>query len=171
MSVESIAARFATEGKIDKVQPHGGGHINDSYRLINVTPGFPDYLLQRVNHHVFKDVALLMQNTVLVCDHVAAKIRKVYPEEVDRRSLTIVPAKDGEPFFKDAEGNFWRVLRFIDNHLVFDSTTDPDIAYQGALTFGAFTAMLNDLPADKVGTVIPDFHNMKWRLTQLKESW
>jgi len=170
MSVESIAARFATEGKIDKVQPHGGGHINDSYRLINVTPGFPDYLLQRVNHHVFKDVALLMQNMVLVCDHVAAKIRKVYPEEVDRRSLTIVPAKDGEPFFKDAEGNFWRVLRFIDNHLVFDSTTDPDIAYQGALTFGAFTTMLNDLPADKVGTVIPDFHNMKWRLTQLKES-
>ena len=170
MSVEAIAARFATEGKIAKVQPHGGGHINDSYRLVNVTPGHPDYLLQRVNHHVFKDVALLMQNMVLVCDHVASKIRGIYPDEVERRSLTIVPTIDGSSFHKDEDGNYWRVLRFIDDHLVFDSTTDPDIAYQGALTFGAFTTMLNDLPAEKVGTVIPDFHNMKWRLQQLEES-
>jgi len=170
MKVEAIAAQFATEGTIGKVQIHGGGHINDSYRLVNSTDNTPDYLLQRVNHHVFKDVPLLMQNTVLVTDHVAAKIRKDYPDEVERRSLTIVPTIDGLSFFKDPEGNFWRVLRFIDPHLVFDSTTEPDIAYQGALTFGAFTTMLNDLPAEKVGTVIPDFHNMKWRLTQLKES-
>ena len=170
MTVETIAAQFATAGTISKVQAHSGGHINDSYRLLNSANNQPDYLLQRVNHNVFKDVPLLMQNTVLVCDHVAAKIRKDYPDEVERRSLTIVPTTDGLSFFKDPEGNFWRVLLFIDPHLVFDSTTDPDIAYQGALTFGAFTSMLNDLPAEKVGTVIPDFHNMKWRLTQLKES-
>ncbi|MDF1576321.1 MAG: aminoglycoside phosphotransferase family protein [Bacteroidales bacterium] len=170
MIVETIAARFATEGSIAKVQAHGGGHINDTYRLVNRVDAAPDYLLQRVNHQVFKDVPLLMQNMVLVTDHVAARIRKDFPDEVERRSLTIVPTTDGRSFFKDPEGNFWRVLRFIDNHLVFDSTTDPDIAYQGAHTFGAFTSMLNDLPAEKVGTVIPDFHNMKWRLTQLKES-
>ena len=81
-----------------------------------------------------------------------------------------MPTSNGRSYFKDPEGNFWRVLRFIGDHLVFDSTTDPDIAYQGARTFGAFTTMLNDLPAEKVGTVIPDFHNMNWRLTQLKES-
>lgn len=170
MKVEDLAAQFATNGKISKIQVHGGGHINDSYRLVNHVEGAPDYLLQRVNHNVFKDVPLLMQNTVLVCDHVRAKVKEVYPDEVERRSLTIVPTTGGLSFFKDPEGNFWRVLRFIEDHLVFDSTTDPEIAYQGALAFGAFTTMLNDLPADKVGTVIPDFHNMKWRLTQLKES-
>jgi hypothetical protein len=111
-----------------------------------------------------------MKNMVLVTGHVKAKILSSNPKEVDRRSLTIVPTFDGRSYYKDPEGNFWRVLRFIGDHLVFDSTTDPDIAYQGARTFGAFTAMLNDLPAEKVGTVIPDFHNMKWRLTQLKES-
>lgn len=170
MTVEHIAAQFATTGHIVKVQPHGGGHINDSYRLVNDSAGHPDYLLQRVNHHVFKDVELLMRNMVLVCNHVAEKIGKENPGEVERRSLTIVPASNGLSFFKDPEGNYWRVLRFIEDHLVFDHTTDPEIAYQGALTFGAFTTMLNDLPADKVGTVIPDFHNMKWRLTQLKDS-
>ena len=170
MIVEDIAGQFATEGTIGEVKVHGGGFINDSYRLINSKPGHPDYLLQRVNHFVFKDVELLMKNMVLVTDHVAAKIGKDYPHEVERRSLTIIPAKNGMSYFKDQEGNFWRVLRFIEDHLVFDSTTDPAIAYQGAHTFGAFTTMLNDLPAEKVGTVIPDFHNMKWRLTQLENS-
>jgi len=170
MTVEEIAGHFDTDGQIGKLQPHGGGHINDSYRLINSVADRPDYLLQRVNHFVFKDVPLLMQNMVLVTDHVKAKIRKKFPDETDRRSLTIIPTKEGLSWFRDPEGNFWRVLRFIEDHLVFDSTTDPAIAYEGAKTFGAFTAMLNDLQADQVGTVIPDFHNMKWRLTQLEQS-
>ena len=170
MTVEEIAGKFATEGSIDKVKVHGGGHINDSYRLVNGTAGQADYLLQRVNHYVFKDVPLLMQNMVMVTDHVKAKISEISPEEVERRSLTIIPTTGGKSYFKDPEGNFWRVLRFIEDHLVFDSTTDPDIAYEGARTFGAFSKMLNDLPAEKVGTVIPDFHNMKWRLTQLETS-
>jgi len=170
MTVEEIAGKFATEGSIDKVKDHAGGHINDSYRLENTTPGQPDYLLQRVNHFVFKDVPLLMQNMVLVTDHVKAKTRIETPDEVDRRSLTIVPATDGKSYYKDPDGNFWRVLRFIEDHLVFESTTDPDIAYEGAKTFGAFSAMLNDLNAGEVGTVIPDFHNMKYRLTQLENS-
>ena len=170
MTIETIAGQFTTEGTIGKIKAHAGGHINDSYRMVNSTSGYPDYLLQRVNHFVFKDVELLMKNTMLVTDHVRAKIIKESPEEVMRRCLTIIPAKNGMSYFKDPEGNYWRVLRFIEDHLVFDSTTDPSIAYEGALAFGKFTTMLNDLPAGEVGTIIPDFHNMKWRLTQLEES-
>jgi hypothetical protein len=170
MNIDAIAAQFDTHGTIGNVEVHAGGHINDSYRLPNTSKDHPDYLLQRVNHYVFKDVELLMRNMVLVTDHVKAKTSQVFPGEVDRRSLTIIPAKDGQSFYKDADGNYWRVLRFIEDHLVFESTTDPAIAYEGARTFGAFTSMLNDLDAANVGTVIPDFHNMKWRLTQLEES-
>ena len=170
MTVQDIAKRFATRGCIKEVKVHGGGHINDSYHMTNTIVGEPDYLLQRVNHHVFKDVPLLMNNMTIVTDHVRSKIKKDFPDEVGRRCLTIIPTTDGQSFFKDPEGNFWRALRFIEDHLVFDSTSDPSIAYEGAKTFGAFTVMLNDLPAKKVGTVIPDFHNMKWRLTQLKSS-
>ncbi len=170
MTNDSIAAQFATEGTLGKVKVHSGGFINDSYRLINTVQGAPDYLLQRVNHNVFKDVPLLMNNMSVVTDHVRAKVLKETPNEVKRRCLTIIPTTDGQSYFKDPEGNFWRVLRFIEDHLVFESTTDPNIAYEGAKSFGAFTVMLNDLPSEKVGCVIPDFHNMKWRLTQLKES-
>ena len=170
MTIEDIAGQFATAGKLGEMNVHAGGHINDSYRLVNNSPDHPDYLLQRVNHFVFKDVPLLMNNMVLVTDHVKAKIQKESPGEEKRRGLTIVPTKDGQSYFKDPDGNFWRIIHFIEDHLVFDSTTDPDIAYEGAKTFGAFSTMLNDLQTDKIGTVIPDFHNMKWRLTQLAES-
>ena len=170
MNLQDIANQFATRGCIKEVKSHGGGHINDSYHLVNTIVGEPDYLLQRVNHHVFKDVPLLMNNLSIVTAHVRTKTKMEFPDEVERRSLTIIPTTGGETYFVDPDGNFWRVLRFIEDHLVFDSTTDPAIAYEGAKTFGAFTVMLNDLPPGKVGTVIPDFHNMKWRLTQLKES-
>jgi Phosphotransferase enzyme family len=170
MNIDLIAAQFATEGTLGKVEIHSGGFINDSYRLSNTVKGAPDYLLQRVNHNVFKDVPLLMNNMSVVTDHVRAKVLKETPEEVKRRCLTIIPTTHGQSYIKDPDGNFWRVLRFIEDHLVFESTTDPAIAYEGAKTFGAFTVMLNDLPPGNVGCVIPDFHNMKWRLTQLNES-
>jgi hypothetical protein len=48
MEVEIIAGQFATRGEIIKVKPHGGGHINDSYHLVNGKEGEPDYLLQRL---------------------------------------------------------------------------------------------------------------------------
>ena len=170
MNVEEIAKQFATKGTIGEVKIHGGGHINDSYRIVNTKPGQPDYLLQRVNHYVFKDVELLMQNLVLVTDHIAAKVEKDYPGELERHTLTIISAIDGKSFFRDPEGNYWRVLRFIEDHLAFESTTDPAIAYEGARMFGGFTKMLDDLPVKGIGTIIPDFHNMKWRHTQLEES-
>jgi len=170
MNPKEIAKQFATEGTIADIEIHHGGHINDSYRLTNTANGCPDYILQRVNHYVFKDVELLMNNMVIVTDHVAPKVRKKYPDDPHRHSLEIIPAVDGNSFFRDPDGNFWRVLRFIEDHLVFDSTTDPAIAYEGALKFGEFTKMLSDLSADNVGTIIPDFHNMKWRLTQMEEA-
>lgn len=106
MNVEEIAGKFVTEGSIANVKDHGGGHINDSYRLVNTSLGHSDYLLQRVNHNVFKDVPLLMRNMVLVTDHVKTKVLKESPAEVGRRNLTIIPATDGKSYFKDPDGNF-----------------------------------------------------------------
>ncbi len=170
MDLKEIAGQFATSGVIDEVKLHGGGHINDSYRIVNTEPNQPDYLLQRINHYVFKDPALLMRNMALVTDHISSQLRNQGVRDLERRTLTIIPTREGNNYFRDPEGNYWRVLRFIGDHLVFDSTTDPAIAYEGARKFGEFTRMLNDLPSEKVGTIIPDFHNMQWRFTQLKES-
>ncbi len=170
MNTTNIANQFDTAGIIGEIKSHGGGHINDSFRLLNSADGQPDYLLQRVNHHVFKDVELLMRNMTLATDHITAKLQKQNLDDLERKIIKIIPTKDGKSFFKDQDGNYWRVLNFIKDHVVYQSASDPAIAYEGARMFGAFTNMLSDLPLSGMGTIIPDFHNMQWRFTQLEES-
>jgi hypothetical protein len=170
MDVKEIAGQFTIEGSIGEVKPHGGGHINDSYHIVNSVPGAQDYLLQRVNHYVFKDVDLLMRNMSIVTEHIAAIIQKTEPENLSRKSLIIVPTLQGNSYFKDPEGNYWRVLNFIEDHVAFERATDPEIAYEGARMFGNFTSMLSGLDATKLGDTIPKFHNIKWRLSNLRES-
>ena len=170
MKVEEIAKQFATTGTISEVKSHAGGHINDSYHMVNDVEGEPDYLLQRVNHYVFKEVDLLMRNMSIVTEYIAEIIGKNDPEDLSRKSLKIIPTLDGSSYYKDPDGNYWRVLNFIQDHVVFESTKDPELAYEGARMFGNFTSMLSGLNASDLGYTIPDFHNMKWRLSNLKES-
>jgi hypothetical protein len=170
MDIKEIADQFATEGVIGEIKPHGGGHINDSYHLVNSEPGSPDYLLQRVNHYVFKDVDLLMKNMEIVTDHISSIIKKEDPENLHRKSLRIIPTRGQKSYFQDPDGNYWRVLNFIQDHVVFERATNPEIAYEGARMFGNFTYLLSGVDAGSLGETIPRFHNIKWRLSNLKDS-
>jgi len=46
---------------------------------------------------------------------------------------------------------------------------NPEYSYYAGKAFGAFEAMLADIP-DTLGETIPDFHNMELRARQLKEA-
>ena len=45
----------------------------------------------------------------------------------------------------------------------------PDSSYLAGLKFGEFQAMLADVP-EQLGEIIPDFHNMEFRMKQLREA-
>jgi hypothetical protein len=111
-----------------------------------------------------------MNNMVLVTDHITAKLKGEGIKDLDRKSLKIIYTKEGQSYFKDPEGNFWRILNFIEDHVAFESADDPAIAHEGARMFGGFTKMLDDLSSEGIGDTIPKFHNLKWRLSNLEES-
>lgn len=48
-------------------------------------------------------------------------------------------------------------------------TVTPESSYLAGLKFGEFQAMLADVP-EQLGEIIPDFHNMEFRLKQLREA-
>ena len=52
--MEKIAQYFAIEGYVTDVRPLGNGLINDTY-LVSASEG-KRYVLQRINHHIFKDL-------------------------------------------------------------------------------------------------------------------
>jgi Ser/Thr protein kinase RdoA (MazF antagonist) len=160
---ENILAAFALRGSITSVQPYGSGHINDTFYLKNSAATAPDYLLQRVNHHVFKDVPALMQNVQRVTAHLRDKlITRIQTGATE--VLTLVPAHNGECFYQDPKGNYWRVFHFLKDTTSYDLVSSPDQAEAGGVAFGQFLAVLADLPADALTETIPDFHNIEKRL-------
>ena len=152
-----IANQFAISGNVREVKPLGSGLINDTFRVY--TDGADDYVLQRINNAIFKDVELLQHNI----DCATAHIRKK-----GGFTLTFLPCKaTGKTYWTDGEA-YWRVSVFIRDSFTYN-TVNPEYSYCAGKAFGEFEAMLADIP-DTLGETIPDFHNMELRARQLREA-
>lgn len=164
-----IIRRFAIEGTVDTVKPLGNGLINDTYLARTLSPLTPDYVLQRINHHIFTDVEGLQRNITAVTRHLRSKLAEAGVTDIDRRVLTFIPLADrpDTTYYFDGE-NYWRISRFIPDAYTFD-TVDPHYSRMAGEAFGDFQARLIDIPETLVET-IPDFHNMEFRLQQLREA-
>jgi thiamine kinase-like enzyme len=169
-----IVGRFAYEGTVSEIKPLGEGLINDTYKVKTAEPDKPDYVLQRVNHNVFPDVDMVMRNIDAVTSHIRKKLAAKGTPDIDRRVLRFIPAKeDGKLYVKelplkgDGGASYWRLMVFIDNAIT-KQAVDPDSSRAAGLAFGNFQAMLADIPV-QLGETIKDFHNMEFRLEQLRE--
>lgn len=164
--LQSIVAQFNIEGNVTEVKPLGNGLINTTYKV--VTEGTaPDYVLQHVNNAIFPDVEMLMGNIVAVTGHIRAKYEAAGVDDIARKVLSFVQAKDGKYFYFDGE-KYWRVMVFIPD-TISQSAVTPESSYIVGETFGNFQAMLADIPV-QLGETIKDFHNMEFRLWQLREA-
>ena len=154
---QQIAQEFAIQGKISDVKPLGNGLINDTFRVY--TDGPDDYVLQRINNAIFKDVDLLQHNIECATAHIRRK---------GGFTLTFLPCKaTGKTYWTDGE-TYWRVSVFIRDSYTYD-TVNPEYSYYAGKAFGQFETMLSDIP-DTLGETIPDFHNMELRARQLREA-
>ena len=163
--LEAIASCFDVAGAVVSVEPLGNGLINDTFR---VTTAGGEYVLQRINNAIFRDVALLQRNIEAVTRHIRLKLEAAGVADVDRRVLTLVPLRDGSATFLQCGGEFWRMTLFIRGSHTCEEVT-PETSYLAGRAFGEFEAMLSDIP-DEIGETIPDFHNMELRARQLDEA-
>jgi len=161
--------QFQIDGDLVSVAPYGSGHINDTYCAVFELHGAQvRYILQRVNHNVFKDPRALIENIQRVTSHLAARLAG--EPDSGRRVLTLIPARDGLYWHVDAEGSYWRVYRFIENARTFDAVESTAQAFQAARAFGQFQNLLADLPAPRLHDTIPDFHHTPRRFLTLEQA-
>lgn len=166
-NVKSVSQQFQIFGEFLTAAPYGSGHINDTYlATYDVGGTVVRYIHQRVNHNIFKNVPALMENIDRVTRHVAAKLAG--SQDCSRGTLTVIPARDGKPFHKDPEGNFWRTYLFIEKARTYDAIESTQQAYEAAKAFGRLQGMLADFPAPRLNDTIPDFHNTPQRLAALE---
>ena len=162
--MNDIVKHFAIKGNVLEIKPLGNGLINDT--LLVRTDGPDNYVLQKINNAIFRDVELLQHNIDCATAHIRRKLAG--DPDIDRKVLTFLPCKEtGKSYWTDGK-EYWRVSVFIKDAYTYE-TVDPKYSYFAGKAFGAFEAMLSDIP-DKLGETIPDFHNMELRARQLHEA-
>lgn len=142
---------------------YGNGHINDTFCIDG------KFLLQRINTYVFRNPDELMDNI----ENVTAFLRKKVREEggdPERGTLTVIPTKDGQKYYRLDDENVYRMYKFIDNTKSIEDSKTPEDLYRAGAAFGHFQKLLADFPAETLYETIKDFHNTPKRVEALKEA-
>jgi hypothetical protein len=164
--VGSVSRQFQICGEFFSAEPYGSGHINDTYCVIFDHAGARTrYILQRINHNIFKRPAWLMENIQRVTAHLAVKAAG--QPDVSRRVLTLIPTREGVSYHQDEQGNYWRAYLFIEKARSYDAVENPRQAFEAAKAYGQFQKLLADLPAPRLHDTIPDFHHTPKRFAAL----
>ncbi len=164
MLPRTILTQFNLPSAPVKIHRWGEGHIHDTY-LVETTDHNPDYILQKINHHIFKDIPGMMSNIEAVTRHLQKKLRNLPGKNRDFKSLELVYTKSGRSFIQDEEGNSWRMFVFIPGTITYQVLTSPSLGHEAGKAVGTFQSMLGDLETELVET-IPDFHNINLRINQ-----
>jgi hypothetical protein len=168
--VSKIADQFKLDGKVADISTFGSGHIHQTYCIKTESARDDDYIIQRLNTHVFRDPDAVMQNIALITSHILSKLRKEGEKDVKRRVLHPVQTIAGNLKFIDSENQVWRCFIFIPDHKSFDRAVNEHQVFEGGKAFGKFLSDLSDLPVSQIQDTIPDFHNLDWRLQQFKDA-
>jgi hypothetical protein len=167
---QRIVDQFNFEGHFSTAEPYGDGHINDTYiARFTINGSSRRYILQRINHHVFRDPEGLMSNIQAVTSHLRQKIDSAGGDS-KRETLTLIPTIDGNYYIHTDEGEYWRGYLFINDARTYESIENLDHVYHAAAAFGNFQNLLSDYPSEKLIETIPDFHNTSKRFEAFVES-
>ncbi|MDD7986401.1 aminoglycoside phosphotransferase family protein [Lentisphaera marina] len=164
---ESVILQFQTGAEFVKGEPYGGGHINDTFKIDmqNDDGSAIRFILQRINHLVFKRPDKMMENISRVTEHLRAKENSAF-----KSPMYLIKSHDGGIFHQDPNGNYWRVYNFIEGAATYDIIESTEQAYQGAKAFGLFQLELADLPGGELFETIPDFHNTPQRYKNFEQA-
>lgn len=162
--LKEAAGAFKTEGEMVSCKRYGSGHINDTFRLVCGRP----YILQRMNDDIFKDPVSLMRNIEGVTTFLRQEVIK-NGGDPDRETLNLVKTKDGNSFYVDSEGNYWRMYLFIEGATCYNLVEKPEDFYQSGKAFGHFQRLLSKYPAKELSETIPGFHDTPKRFERFKK--
>jgi Ser/Thr protein kinase RdoA (MazF antagonist) len=157
--VEKFLSSYGiTSGAI--VQPHGSGLIHSTWKVSDPSG---DYILQKINHKVFKEPQGIAHNIASI----ASWLEKNHPEYF---FVAPVKSKNGESLLYVPGEGYFRVFHFVKNSVTYDTAQSTQQAFEAAKQFGLFTKKLKDFPVENLKITIPDFHNLSYRHKQFSHA-
>jgi len=135
------------------------GLINDTY-LVKEN-GEPTYIFQRININVFTNYETLIHNLDLVLPLLKSD---TYSE------VELCKTKDNKSFFQSEKSEIWRLMTYIKDSVVFNTTENPKIAFEAGRIVAQFHKLLENFDAAKLEDTLPGFHDIGLRYDQFKNA-
>lgn len=169
--LQEISKKFQIYGEILHAETLKIGHINETYSATYSQGGTRvRYIHQKINRNVFKNPEAVMKNVMRVTSHIRKKLETKNVRDLTRRSLIVIPTRDGKSYYLNGGEDVWRTFLFIEGVETFESVQSPQQAMQAGCAFGEFQHLLVDLPGERLLETIPNFHNTRKRFTALQQA-
>ena len=165
---QRAAAQFLPGRTISALEPFGDGHINGTY-LVTLDDG-SRYVLQRINHNVFRKPFEVMANAVGVTSYLRAKFER---EQTGRRRETLrfmQCAENSAYCWLDPDGSYWRMYHYVGQVVSHSIVTSAAELKKSGEAFGEFMSDLADYPAATLYETIPRFHDTVDRYRNLEKA-
>jgi Ser/Thr protein kinase RdoA (MazF antagonist) len=160
MIAENIAKQFQVPGRLVALEPLGAGNVNDTFRVVlRTTFSEEQYVLQRINHNVFKNPAQVMANMKAVTDFAHKQIQ-AEADQADRiwQLPRVIPADNGDDYVIDENGSYWRALSMIASTTNYEKIGKPEHAFEAGCVLGHFQRIISAFPIDELENTLPGFH-------------
>src|SRR5262245_26044065 len=169
--LQEISKQFQIYGEILHAETFKIGHINETYSATYDQGGMRvRYIHQKINKTVFKNPLAVMQNVMRVTTHIRRGLEAQNARDITRRSLIVIPTREGKSFYRSSDGEYWRTFVFVEGVQTFEAVQSPEQALQAGRAFGEFQSLLVDLPGERLNETIPGFHNTRRRFSALQQA-
>ncbi|MFW2478763.1 MAG: phosphotransferase enzyme family protein [Lentimonas sp.] len=160
MELIQIAQKFAVSGKLASFRPQGAGNVNDTYLAVFRTHFSEErIIIQRVNGKVFAQPEWIMDNLSILTNHCHKQLA-AEGDTSDRiwQLPRIVPCIDGNNFYRDEDGHFWRALTLIASASTYEIAQSKGHAYEVGMVLGHFHRLVSSMDSDSLRDTLPGFH-------------
>lgn len=157
---EEILPAYGLMAAPFKVEPFGSGLINHTWKISSPEESF---ILQRVNHAIFKEPGNIAHNIRMIAVHLRAHHPR-YPFIAPMQTLR------GEEMVYEADYGFYRLFPFVPGSHSKDVVETPAQAFQAATQFGRFTRLLQNIDVAGLKVTIPCFHDLGLRYQQFLQA-
>ena len=135
------------------------GLINDTYLVKDDEE--PTYIFQRINIKVFTNYKTLIHNLDLVLPLLKSD---TYSEVV------LCKTKSNKSFFQSEKSEVWRLMTFIKDCVVYNTTNNPEIAFEAGRIVAEFHRLTENFDANQLEDTLPGFHDISLRYDQFKNA-
>jgi thiamine kinase-like enzyme len=158
--LENILPAFGISMIDTTITVFGTGLINNTW-FVKSSKG--DFILQRINHSVFKHPGNIAENI----NNIATYIAQTQPGYF---FVAPCPTVNGGKMLHISAEGYFRLCPFVKNSHTIDVVHTTAQAYEAARQFGFFTKVLGNFPVAGLKVTLPHFHNLPLRYTQFENA-